>query len=290
LARDFLVHHRTECRLDGAPATSGVVCGKATVPKKLIGCWRRRYIRFHDGSADTTTRVIWLQTLSGAGDIRIAADRPNLKSRGGLSACTKDELLALAEQDCFAGQTLFDAEADPHPTARWPLDGYLFRFQPVVTFPEDGWMDWKEDGTCMIEKAPSAAYEEDWRLEPGSQTFAAHLTQRGTNGQTCLYVAGDHAIFARNREVALSANKSLPELAKEAGNDEARLRELVDCEFSYARRPRPGGDYTIELSTLPWHEGQTLNCAWVEHLFSDMLDAGHVGLAEMWMIESFWRA
>src|SRR6476469_6534293 len=190
--------------------------GSATVPEDMIGCWERRYIRFRDGSEDRSTRVVWLQTLSGVGDIRIAASRPNLRGRRGFADCSKDELLKLAEQDCFCGVTLFDPDAEPFPTASWPKEAYLFRFQPVITFPEPGWIEWQNSGTCMIEKAPSGAYEEDWRLQSGSRSFAAHLTKRDAKATTCLYVAGEHAIYARNRAVDLPSDKILLELARDA--------------------------------------------------------------------------
>jgi hypothetical protein len=175
------------------------IYGSATVPEKMIGSWERLYIRSADGTDDKTTRVIWLQTLSGVGDIRIPATRPDLRKRKGFGDCSKDELLKLAEQDCFCGVTLFEPDAKPFPTARWPKEAYLFRFQPVITFPEPGWIEWQNSGTCMIEKAPSGAYEEDWRLQPESRSFAAHLTKRDAASATCLYIAGEHAIYARNR-------------------------------------------------------------------------------------------
>lgn len=260
--------------------------GSVTVPTRLLGCWYRRYIRFPDDTEDTSTRVIWVQTLSGVGDIRVPATRPDLRTRAGLADCSKDELLALAEQDCFCGVTLFDAKARPFPTASWPKESYLFRFQPIITFPEPGWMEWLEGGTCMIERAPSSAYVEDWRSQPGSQAFGAHLTQPNAPSLTCLYVAGDHAIFARNRYEALPADKTLLELAREAKYDQKRLRELLNCEFSYARRARPGGDYVIELSTFPWREGESLDCPSIEnlepHAAGLVLDGG-------WSVQNFWR-
>jgi hypothetical protein len=83
----------------------------------------------------------------------------------------------------------------------------------------------------MIERAPSGAYEEDWRLQSGSRSFAAHLTKRDATTTTCLYVAGEHAIYARNRAVDLPSDKTLLELARDAKYDCSRLQELVDCEF-----------------------------------------------------------
>jgi hypothetical protein len=255
--------------------------GSTTVPESMIGCWERLYIRFRDGSEDRSTRVFWLQTLFGVGDIRIAASRPNLRGRRGFVDCSKDELLELAEQDCFCGVTLFDPDAEPFPTASWPKEAYLFRFQPLITFPEPGWIEWQNAATCMIERAPSGAYEEDWRLQPGSRSFAVHLTERGAPTMTCLY--------ARNRAVELPSDKTLLELARDAEYDPDRLRQLVDCEFSYARRAQPGGDYHIEVSTLPWREGHPLGCAWIEDVVSNATHREDFVLGEKWTVESLWR-
>ena len=268
-----------------SPSAPGILAGIPSVPDTLFGCWVRRYIRFKDGSADTTTRVVWLQTLSGVADMRISADRPCLQSRGSLAECNRDELLALAaSQDCFTGRTIYEADTFPYPTAKWPVEDHRIRFQPAVTFPEDGWMHWNADRTSIIERAPSGAYEEEWWWVTGSRTFAAHLTSAGGS----LHVAGDHAIFARDRKVKLPADKTLLELARSAGNDD-RLRELVDCEFSYARRRTAAGEYPIELSTLPWREGQKLDCAWVESLFPSNTVSEPGKTASGWQIESFWR-
>lgn len=262
--------------------------GEMTVPTKLVGCWHRRYIRFSDGQEDTTTRVIWVQTLSGVGDIRVAENRPDLRSRAGLAECSKDELVALAEQDCFAGITLYDKDTRPYPSASWPPEAYLFRYQPVITFPEPGWMEWTEEGTCMIERAPSGAYEEDWRLQPRSRDFAVHLSMKDAPAATVLFVAGDHAILARDRFVKVSADKTLMQLFDESGSNLDLLRQLLDCEFSYARRRSPSDRYIIELSTLPWREGQPLKCGWVDELTSNSpIIETHDG--NVWKIESLWR-
>lgn len=264
------------------------VYGSTTVPQKMIGCWKRLNFRSSDGMEDKTTLVIWLQTLSGVCDIRIPASRPDLRERMGFGDCSKDELLKLAEQDCFCGITLFDPDAKPFPTASWPKEAYLFRFQPVITFPEPGWIEWRNFGTCMIEKAPSGAYEEDWRLLPESRSFAAHLTRRDAASTTCLYVVGDHAIYARNRTVDLPSDKSLVELARNAQYERGRLEELLDCEFSYARRAGPGEEYKIVASTLPWREGKSLGYPWVQDLASKKTDIKTLVLGDNWTFESLW--
>ncbi len=265
-----------------------LIYGAPTVPKQMIGCWKRLNLRFADGTEDKTTCVIWLQTLSGVGDIRIPASRPDLRDRRGLADCSKDELLKLAEQDCFCGVTLFDPDAKPFPTANWPKEAYLFRFQPVITFPEPGWIEWQDFETCMIETAPSGAYEEDWRLLPESRSFAAHLSKLGAPSATCLYVVGDHAIYARNRTVDLPSDKSLLELASDAQYERGRLEELLDCEFSYARRAHPGDEYKIMASTLPWREGKSLGYPWIQDLTLKTTSIETLVLGDDWTFESFW--
>lgn len=274
--------------LTSLPSTPPVR-GSATVPDPLIGCWHRRYIRFADKTEDTATQVIWVQTAAGCGDVRIAPSRPDLRNRRGFEECSKDELMALAEQDCFCAVTRFAENATPYATASWPADDYLFRFQPVITFPEPGWLEWREGGSCMIERAPSGAYEEDWRLQPNSQTLAAHLSLQDASATTCLYVAGDHAIYARNRRHPIAEPKLLPELMRAAGDDDARLRNLLDCEFSYARRTGAHEDYTVALSTLPWREGTSLGFGWIDSLTGTEDTAIDPRTGEAWTVESLWR-
>jgi hypothetical protein len=225
----------------------------------LLGCWHRRSIRFADGREDTATRVVWLQTEKGLADLRIPGDRPDLSHRTGLDDCTQADLLALAEQDAMCGVTLFDPDAEPHPTATWPADGNLLRFQPVTAFPEPGWLSWQDGGATMIEQAPSGAYVEDWRRQPGSDRQTEHRRWHADGRLLCLYVAGDHAVLARARVAPIAERRRLPELAHEAAHDLPRLRRLLDCEFSYARREAAGEPLRIVLSTLPWQEGRTLS-------------------------------
>lgn len=267
----------------------GTETGKRTVPEQLIGCWKRHSIVLKDGTVDRTTRVLWLQTASGVADIRISADRPDMRHRSGLASCTRDELLALAEQDCFAATTLFDPAATPYPMAIWPISLDLFRFQPVVSYPEPGWLEWKDNGSVMMEYAPSGAYEEDWRLLETKPPFAIHLMKVTNDAIECLYVVGNHAVRARSRRQAITQQRPLPEIARGLGDDLEPIREMLDCEFSYAQRDAASKDYVIELSTLPWLEGQKLNCDWVFDIAAGRVFAndpdGHA-----WKVESLWRS
>jgi hypothetical protein len=80
------------------------------------------------------------------------------------------------------------------------------------------------------------------------------------------------------------------ELAREADYDHRRLQKLLDCEFSYARRAQPGGDYVIEVSTFPWREGQTLGCPLVENLQTQDTNLDDLVLDDKWLVQSFWRS
>lgn len=266
----------------------GIETGKQTVPEQLIGCWKRHSIALQDGTVDLTTRVIWLQTASGVADMRISAERPDLHHRTGLADCSRDELLALAEQDCFCMTTLFDPTTKPYPTALWPLSLDLFRFQPVVSFPEPGWLEWRDNGSVMIEYAPSGAYEEDWRLLEMKPAFAIHLMKTANDVTECLYVTGNHAVRARSRKHPIAQKLPLVEVARGLGDDLKTIREMLDCEFSYAQRHAAPDEYIIELSTFPWLEGQRLNLAWISGIAPGQVSARD-SEGQVWNVETLWR-
>jgi len=133
--------------------------GEQTVPDALIGCWRRNWIRFGDaGPHETDVAVVWLQTASGMGDLRI------------------DPKQALTDTDWLDGATGFSQQATP-------------------SFPEKGWLDWRSD-TLVYEIAPSGAYVEEWERLPGSGPLVEHYVALDTPTVTNLYVAGDHHFLA----------------------------------------------------------------------------------------------
>ena len=240
-----------------------LLIGNQTVPAHMLGCWRRRYIRFEDGTEDTSTRVIWLQTPSGLADMRISAERPDFSDRLQLSDCSDDELIALAEQDCACGITV--SWMTPRRLIRQQHGRVVdsgFMFQPVINFPEDGWFEWKEEGVCMLEYAPSGAYEEDWRLQDNSRDFAIHLLCRDSDTTTNLYVAGAHAVLAVDRSIVIGLERPLQEIVAENIADRDSVYTYLNTEFSYARCA--GSDeYDIVLSNLPWREGKILPLQWL---------------------------
>lgn len=233
--------------------------GRADVPPELWGCWQRNWIEFADGTRDATTFVVWLQLPSLMADIRIAADRPDMRARRTLSECTIAELHALANSESSSGFTTctpstVGADGVRRATAEWHTRGHGVAFQPVSAYPEPGWLEWGDDPTLMIERAPSGAYTEEWQLINGS---AEPLTYRRLAPDTELYIAGTVAVLIRDRPQPVPRAARLSELIAEAGDDRAAIEALLDCEFSFARLTNAG--FVIEASTLPWREGQVLD-------------------------------
>lgn len=224
----------------------------------MHGCWKRAWIQFADGTVDDSSRVVWLQTPSLMVDVRIGSDRPDLTGRAGAHECTFDELLAIAGSDGSSGYTecgavVTDAGGPRSATATWHTRGHGVNFQPVSAFPEPGLMSWSDDGTVMIERAPSGAYVENWQLVPGSRdplTVAEFDDRR-------VYRAGDVAVLVRDRPTPVPRLARLPDLLHEYQHDRPAIEALLDCEFSVAQRH--DSDWVITASTLPWREGQVLD-------------------------------
>ncbi len=237
-----------------------------TVPDELLGCWVRSWIRWADGRFDDRSIVVWLQTPSAMADLRLDHDRLDLSARSSLAGCTVDELADLARSQSSSGvthcQPLVLAPGERRATVSWHTGTDGVDFQPESAFPEPGLMEWSEDGTVMIERAPSGAYEEEWRLLAGSRTsFMYRVLDQPDGRRSALYVAGDRAILVRDRDpgCSLGASRSLVELVRASHDDRRRAEQLVDCEFSFARRS--GDHFVIESSTLPWRRGTEIRCA-----------------------------
>jgi hypothetical protein len=190
----------------------------------VSGCWRRESIIFQDGAVDRETQVIWVQSGRYCGDIRVPAMRGDLAS-----------LQASLSQCHMTGDS-----------AQWVRE---IAFHPKRHFPEPGLLSL--DGDRMIERAPSGAYEEIWRRQPGSdgERAAFALDEGGRAGR--LVIAGDHLFLALDRPIPLTGDATLQEMRAE-GADPALL---FDCEFSYARRDGRSAGYVIALSTDPRREG-----------------------------------
>jgi hypothetical protein len=233
----------------------------ATVPDELIGCWRRDWIRFADGALDDTTGVYWLQHESEMVDVRIPVTQPDARGRVGFDAFELGELVQLADSESSSGCTVCTSVAAGDDGIRRAIAVWFTRdqlhdrtgvaFQPVTAYPEPGLLEWNDDGSVMIERAPSGAYVEQWRLVPGSR--AERETRTNPDGARW-FRTGDVAAIVRDRSIAVPRPARLQELIAELDHDRDRIAALLDCEFSVARR-HPDSTWRIVISTLPWKKG-----------------------------------
>jgi hypothetical protein len=224
----------------------------------MLGCWKRAWIEFSDGTRDDTTTVVWLQTESLMVDVRIPADRAVPSDRAALIDCSVEELRAIASSDASSGFTecgppVVDADGLRSATASWHTRGHGVNFHPVSAFPEPGLMTWNDDATVMMERAPSGAYVEEWRLVPGSRD---PLIVASVDAAT-MYRAGPVAVLVRDRIVPIPRPARLLELLDECAADRSMMEALLDCEFSVAELK--GNHWTVVASTLPWREGKALD-------------------------------
>jgi hypothetical protein len=208
----------------------------ATVPPELFGCWQRAWIDFADGTRDDTSFVVWLQLPSLMADVRLTAASLALAAAGlgGFDDCSLTDLHVLAGSDSSSGATtctpfVTGPDGVRRATAEWSS---TVGFQAVSAFPEPGLLELHGDGTVMIERAPSGAYVEEWRLLPGTREPLS--CQSLPDGSTW-YRAGGVGVLVHDRRLG---------------------GEALDCEFSFARLGV--GGWTIEASTLPWRVGAVL--------------------------------
>jgi hypothetical protein len=223
-----------------APVTDAAVTDAAVtdapVTNAMLGCWRRSWIRFHDGTLDDTSIVIWLQTPEAMADLRLSAAAAGIVARG-TADCTTEQLNELVRSDSSSGYTrTHGCDENGVVTATWHTGSEGVEYQPVSAFPEPGLLEWDGTGTVMIERAPSGAYVEEWRLLPNSRDPLLHAVGLDDGVRTGAYRAGDHLIVVRDRAAGAPA---------------------IDCEFSYAVRVEDR--FVVMHSTQPWRVGAVVD-------------------------------
>lgn len=227
-----------------------------TIPAWLTGVWQRLSFETEDGFRDTTTQVIYLQTPSCYGDLRIPGDRPNVRDKTSVHDLTSAEMLALSEQQGFAGISVVRENV-----CRW----YRYiDYQPPTGLRDIGALHW--EGEILIEEGIDAPYREEWqRIDDGNGDFTALILPSPTSvldgdggrWEASIVTAGDWFVYARNRETMLTSANSLTTLvAKETDN--AQQQGLLNCEIAVGRCASGQVPWEIQHSTLPWREGQGL--------------------------------
>lgn len=202
--------------------------------------------------------MLWLQTASHYGDLRIPAGRIDLTHRECLADCSTEELVALAGQQGSAGICRLG-----NHQAIWQA---AMRFHAHDAWPEPG--DLRRTGPCLMEFAPSGAYVEDWRLQTHSTGPLLSLRLLGEkaagNGDILprnglLLQAGNHAMLIIERRTAPPRQTPLSELVTEFRHDRDTLLDLLDMPCCYAVRSAADADFIIVRSTLPFLEGRALD-------------------------------
>lgn len=255
----------------GGAAREGSSGAEPGVPSWALGCFRRRCITFFDGTEDTTTEVLWLQSRGLTADFRRSPGIPRPDSLAALARLSPAERIALGRVEGGLALTRWDGRhmswtgwESFQNHAKWPEPGRLARV-----------------GSCLVELAPSGAYVEDWRLEPcgtGPLIGLRLLDERDRDTGAVLHrgggliVCGQRAAFIRGRPTPLPEGRRLEQLLSDASATPEQLAAVFACDvaFGEARGEHAGAadsgaahsgrehPFTVTHATLPWREGQAL--------------------------------
>jgi hypothetical protein len=229
-----------------------------TVPDWAIGCMDREYIIL-DGGAKDPSVAIWIQTESMFFDLRKRHDRPAFADRNSLEDFSGDELMQLARHSGDVGICSIE---DHVATWKGWIDRFGFFSDDVAIFPEDGRLEPKGNVIYEYETPKSSVpYEEAWVQQPCDDGLVAHLTLHADSDPNevlaVLLVVDRYAGYV---EKSTSANRSsLETQLKEAAGDLEHMRQILDCEASYAIRPSDAAAYVVRHSNFPFREGGELD-------------------------------
>ena len=208
------------------------------------GVWRRNSMHEESGLIDDTTQVFWVQTPTLFADFRIPADRPDTAGKTSLADYDDNELLQLAHQEGFAGSLRVDGQI-----CRWQRS---IDYQPVQPWLDEAAMF--REGDKLIEIGIHDNYLENYTLvDDGDSRF---LALNCPEDRRPLVVIGSRFLFARDRTLDLPDGAELTYLVAEA--EPEKKRALLDCEFSLGQGLDGDDSWRINLSTLPFREGQPL--------------------------------
>lgn len=219
------------------------LAARSSVPPRYVGLWRRLRLVDEEGAVDTSSQVLWLQTHALYADIRVPAGRPDFTGVTRLSECSDAQLKWLRGQQGFAGRLHVEGNI-----CRWVHE---IDYRPPGPLPDAGCVAF--DRGTIIERGVYLPYEEEWRRSPGpgTTTIALRLQHElprdpaASCPQGILLVVDDHFMFVHDRRA-------------ETAGDRDRLRALLDCEISFGLRIGGRIPWEVQLSTLPFREGQAL--------------------------------
>ena len=210
-----------------------------------VGTWQRDWVRRHGGPSDRATLVRYVQTPSAFGDLRIPEALPDLTGMTSLADLSEEQLLALAQQNGFAGTTTVAGT-----NATWHHD---IDFQPHSKEPDVGRIEELGPGK-MFEHALDDSYVESWSTIDARPGAFAVRVEVENHPLYLLVVSGQHFMYARERKRDLPPGKSMVELIARTRPDRSTIMWYLDCEISYGNTH----GWWVENSTLPWLQGKRL--------------------------------
>ncbi|NPT45790.1 hypothetical protein GNZ12_31620 [Paraburkholderia sp. 1N] len=217
------------------------------IPSNYVGVWKRSKLRRGASPWDLTTRVFWLQTPYWHADIRIPADRPDFSGVCSLKECSPEQLQALLQQEAFCGFTTVEDDV-----CRW-LRQIDYRLRETDDFGQ-----MRFTGNDVEEIGIATDYYELWHKLPDSvgQSFALERIQNSgdEHQQAYLCVAGGYFIYSRNRGMWTSPAVRARRKIEGGTASRAEIEAFVDFESSFGTIEEGIG--RIEMSTLPWREGE----------------------------------
>lgn len=207
--------------------------------------WRRLAMAVPGTVVDTTTEVQWLQAGELYIDLRTPARMPAITGRA-LDELTREDLLALCEQQAFAGRLQDDGaawtwwrEVDLHPADPLPDRGRLHLTDGI-----------------LVETGIGRDYFEDWTSGP-PQASALELALHDDTGRPGMLLrVGEHFGYVRGRAAGLAPAPGVTLRDAVAHGDLESARALMDLDISLGAVE--DGRWVITRSTLPFRIGDDL--------------------------------
>lgn len=215
-----------------------------SVPQRWRGVWRRLALERADGSTDTESLVLWLQTETLFADIRVPHSRPDFSGVEDFADLGPEQAAFLARQDGFAG--VLHAAGDQ---ARWER---RIDFNPPAATPDEAKLS-RSRRMLVATGVHSNSIEHWWCEDP----WGASDTEILINRTDCILLrASGVFLYAEERRANPPAPGTLAERVAEAECPE-EFAALLNCEISVGTISDDG--WRIGGSTLPWREGAEID-------------------------------
>ncbi|QIV80511.1 allophanate hydrolase [Mycolicibacterium frederiksbergense] len=207
--------------------------------------WRRLAMAVPGAVVDTTTEVQWLQAGELYIDLRTPAGMAEITGRA-LDELTREDLLALCEQQAFAGRLEDDGaewtwwrEVDLHPADPLPDRGGLHLIDGI-----------------LVETGIGRDYFEDWAAETHEVSGLELALHDDTGRPGLLLRVGAHFGYVRGRAAGIAPAPGMSLRDAVACADLESARALLDLEVSLGTVE--DDRWLISRSTLPFRVGDDL--------------------------------